>query len=80
MEERRIQDPDHPCGRRGQCNVFDEELIEKIAEKAAAKAIEQMTSTIYKEIGRGVVNKALYLLGAGAVALWAFLQVKGGMK
>lgn len=76
--EKRKSDPEHPCGRREQCNLFDEELIEKIAEKAADKAIEKMTANIYQEIGKGVVTKALYAIGAAATALWVYLKtIKG---
>src|SRR5262245_56955844 len=34
--------------------------IERIAEKAAAKAVEKMTGQLYQEVGRSVVSKVLY--------------------
>ena len=43
--------------------ILSEEQIE-IAERAAEKAVEKMTNQIYLEVGKGVVKKALYLLGA----------------
>ena len=61
-EERRINVPQ-----------LTEEQIEPIAERAAEKAIE----TVYLSVGRSVVNKVLYLIGAGALALAVWLNGKG---
>jgi hypothetical protein len=54
--------------------------IEKIAEKAAEKAVAKMTSMVYAEVGRGVINKLLWLVGVVAVAAYAFMQGKGIVK
>jgi len=47
-----------------------EEQIEAIAERAANKALEK----VYAQIGRSVVHKILFWLGAGALALAAYLK------
>ena len=54
-----------------------EEQIEQIAEKAAEKAIEKLTSHVYQEVGRSVVSKIFYLVGACAIGLFLWLKSKG---
>lgn len=49
--------------------VLSERQIDQIAEKAAEKAIAKMTNQIYQEIGKGVVTKFLWLLGAFVVGV-----------
>lgn len=50
-----------------------EEQIEEIAERAAKKAVEQITAATYQQIGKGVVSKAFWIIGVVAVAafFWA---------
>lgn len=50
-----------------------EAQIEAIAERAAEVAIER----VYTQIGRSVVGKVLWLVGAGSIALYAWLNSKG---
>jgi len=54
-----------------------EEQIEQIAEKAAEKAIEKLTSHVYQEVGKSVVSKIFYLVGACAIGLFLWLKSKG---
>jgi len=54
-----------------------EEQIELIAEKAAEKAIEKLTSHVYQEVGKSVVSKLFYIVGACALGLWLWLKSKG---
>lgn len=58
--------------RRGDRSLSDEQM-ESIAEKAAEKALEK----VYSEIGKSIVKKLLWMIGAGAVALVWFLGGKG---
>lgn len=51
-----------------------EEQIEIIAEKAAEKAIEKLTSHVYQEVGKSVISKLFYIIGA--CALGGFLWLK----
>ena len=71
------QNKDGECGRRGNCPMTDELYIEEIAEKAAEKAIEKLTSHVYQEVGKSVVSKLFYIIGACALAGWLFLKSKG---
>lgn len=54
--------------------------LERIAEKAAAKAVEKMTGKMYEEVGRNVVSKGLTILGVIAVSLITYLYGKGVIK
>lgn len=56
---------------------LSEEQIEMIAEKAAAKAIEKLTSHVYQEVGKSVVSKLFYIVGACAIGIWLWLKSKG---
>jgi hypothetical protein len=49
------------------------EQLEQIAERAAEKALER----VYTEIGKSVVNKILWVLGAAGLALFAYLKGAG---
>ena len=60
--------------------VLSEEQIEEIAERAAEKAVEKMTNQIYLEVGKGVVKKALYLIGAFVVGAGIWAKAKGWMS
>lgn len=50
-----------------------EEQIEKIAERAAKVALEN----VYKEIGKSVVSKFLWAVGAVVLAAYAYLKGAG---
>jgi tetrahydromethanopterin S-methyltransferase subunit G len=76
MTERRHKE-EAQCGRREQCPLTDEEYIEEIAEKAAEKAIEKLTAHVYQEVGKSVVSKALYIIGACSIGLYLWLKSKG---
>jgi len=63
--------------RRKTAPVLSEEQIEEIAEKAAEKEIAKLTNQIYLEVGKGVVKKALYLIGAFVVGAGLWAKAKG---
>lgn len=65
-----------PDRRKPSVQLTDEQ-IEEIAERAAKKAVEQMTNQIYLEVGKGVVKKALYLLGAFVIGVGLWAKAKG---
>ena len=50
-----------------------EEQIETIAERAATKALER----VYAQIGKSVVQKFLFLVGAAIVAIAAWMKGSG---
>ena len=52
---------------------ISEQDIDDIAERAAAKALEK----VYLEIGKAVVRKALFVLGASVLAVAAWLAGTG---
>jgi predicted thioredoxin/glutaredoxin len=54
-----------------------EEQIEEIAERAAERAMKKLTDHMYKEVGRGVVNKLFWIIGVISVGLYLWLKQKG---
>ena len=59
------------------CPFSDEAVLEKIAEKAAEKAIEKLTNHVYQEVGRSVISKFVYIVGACSIGLYLWLKSKG---
>ena len=58
---------------------LSEEQIEEIAERAASKAVAKITDQIYKDVGKTVIQKFVWTVGAIAVAGTIYLtKVKGG--
>lgn len=47
--------------------------MERLADIVSEKMVKQMTHMIYAEVGKGVLKKLLFLVGAAAVGalLWA---------
>ena len=62
--------------RRSRLHITDEQ-IEDIAEKAAEKAIEKLTGDVYKAVGKSVVSKFLWIVGASAVGVWIWVKKAG---
>jgi hypothetical protein len=50
-----------------------DEQIELIAERAAEKALEK----VYASVGKSVVHKLLWLIGAAALAAFAYFKGLG---
>jgi len=68
-----------PGDRRMTISLTDEE-IELIAEKAAEKAVAKMTNLVYREVGRGIINKFFWIVGVLSTALYFWAQSKGFIK
>ena len=62
--------------RRSDPHLSDEQ-IEDIAERAAEKAVEKMTSGVYQAIGKSILDKALYLTGAIGLGVWFWMKKNG---
>lgn len=69
-----------PCGRRDACPFTDEKSIEDIAERAAAKAVQKITDGFYRDVGRGVVARLLWIVGVVATAAYFWLTHKDWIK
>lgn len=59
------------------CPYLTVEDIEKVAERAADKAVKKITDQVYLEVGRSVVNKFLWAVGAITVGFVLWLHSKG---
>lgn len=54
-----------------------DEQINLIAERASDKAVEKITSHVYQEIGRTILQKAIWVLGAIGAGLYLWLGNHG---
>ena len=68
-EETQIRSPDRP--------LLDDSELEKIAERAAEKAIKKLTNHVYQEVGKSVISKFVYIAGACSLGLYLWLKSKG---
>ena len=59
------------------CPYLTEAEIERIAEKAAEKAVQKVTDQAYRAVGKGVVNRFLWIIGVITVGFAAWLHSKG---
>lgn len=57
-----------------------ESEIEKIANRAAQKAVQRMLDDGYKAVGRNLIEKGIWFLGLIACGLFAWLMSKGFIK
>lgn len=73
--------PDQPPipDRRMTISLTDAE-IDLIAEKAAEKAVAKMTSAVYREVGRTIIQRFFWIVGLSGVGLYFYLQQKGYIK
>ena len=60
-------------GSERRANPLTEEQLEAIAERAAEKALAK----VYAEVGRNLVAKLFWIVGAAAIGLVIFLSGKG---
>jgi hypothetical protein len=57
-------------------HLTDDEIA-RIADAAATRAVDKALQKMYVEIGRGVLKKALWIIGMGVVALMIWLNSHG---
>ena len=60
-----------------QSRYIIEEDVERIAERAATKAVAEITDYVYIEVGKSVLKSILWLTGAAIVGVAAWLHSKG---
>ena len=60
--------------------ALTEDDIEIIAEKAAEKAIQKMTDHVYQEVGKGLISRFLWFVGAVFIGLATWLHTKGDLN
>ena len=53
------------------------EQINDIADRAADKAIKNLTGEVYKSLGRTVIQQFFWILGVWVVAAYFWLESKG---
>jgi hypothetical protein len=57
--------------------VLTDAQLEAIAEAAAEKAVAKITDHVYKQVGKSLINKFIWIVGALATAAYLWLQAKG---
>lgn len=72
--------PPSPRTERRVATPLTEEEIEMIAEKAAEKAVAKMTGILYREVGRTIIQRFVWIVGVLAVTAYIYLQQKGIIK
>ena len=60
--------------------TLSEGQLDEIAERAAERAISKLTDHVYLQVGRSVVNKLLWVIGAVFAGGYIWLHSKGYMK
>lgn len=60
-----------PAERR--METISEDDIEKIADRAVEKAMERL----YLEVGKSILQKFIWLVGVGTVAMYMWIQGRG---
>jgi hypothetical protein len=60
--------------------TLSDEDIDRIAEKAAEKAVQIIKDDFYRDVGKTTINKFLWLVGAITIAVGVYMQQKGWMK
>lgn len=57
--------------------TLSEEQLDEIAERAANRAINKLTDHVYLQVGRSVVNKLLWVIGAVFAGVYLWMHNKG---
>jgi hypothetical protein len=65
--------------RRKEVHITDAQ-IERIAAQAAEKAVQHVLDTGYRVVGRNVIEKGIWLVGAVSCGLFAYFASKGWIK
>lgn len=58
-------------------HILTNEQLEQIAEMAAEKAVEKITATVYQNVGKSVIGKFTWIVGAITVGIYFWLKSKG---
>ena len=61
-------------------SIVSDEQMEAIAEKAAEKAVLKITAVVYQNVGKSVVERIFWLIGAIVVGAYFWLKSKGAVS
>lgn len=65
--------------RRREVHISDAQIA-RIADKAATRAVQQVLDSGYKAVGKNVVEKGVWVIGAIACGLFAYMTSKGWIR
>lgn len=57
-----------------------EHSAQLIAERAAELAVQKLATSMYQMVGKSVVEKAFYIIGALSLAAYLYAQNRGWIK
>jgi tetrahydromethanopterin S-methyltransferase subunit G len=61
--------------RRGPPPVtLTEDQLDEIANRAADRAVEKITTHVYQQVGKSVLNKLLWIIGALSTAAYLYFH------
>jgi len=67
----------HEFTERRHTICLTDEQINLIAERASDRAVEKITNQVYREIGRTLLQKFVWVLGALGIGAYIYLQQHG---
>lgn len=73
------QQPYNGPERRATTHI-DDATLERVATRAADLAIERLTNNAYQAIGKGVVQRVLYIFGVAGTAFYLWGLNHGWFK
>lgn len=71
---------DDPSPERRATITLTAEQLEQIAEAAADKAVAKITDHVYRQVGKGILTKFVWIVGGLGTALYLWLGSKGLIK
>lgn len=70
----------HQEERRTPTITISPDMLEEIAEMAAAKAVKKLEDRMYQEIGKAILQKLSWLIGIVAVSVYLWVQKQGWLR
>lgn len=58
--------------------TLTEAQLDEIANRAADRAVEKITTHVYQQVGKSILNKLMWILGALATAAYIYFHNKIG--
>lgn len=80
LEQELMQVEVHDPAERRHTITLTADQLDAIAEAAADKAVSKITDNVYKQVGKGILNKLIWLLGAFGTGVYLWMASKGLVK
>jgi len=60
--------------------ILTDEQLDAIAEAAAERAVAKITDHVYRQVGKSLISKLIWVVGALGTAVYLWLQSRGVVK